>query len=518
MPEQARSDRIIAFIENFCRHTAGPYAGELFALRDWQKDIIRGIYDPQTDDGRRRIRTALISMARKNGKTELTAALALAHLVGPEAETRGEIYSAAADREQASMIYKAAAAMVRMDPDLEERINPIESKKRLVCYRNGSFYQALSSDSRTKHGFNASVILYDELAQAPNRNLYDVLTTSMGARAEPLVMVISTMSSDANSIMSELVDYGQQVNEGGIDDPTFAAWLFYVPDDYDPWAEENWYRANPGLGDFRSLEEMREQAHKAQRIPAREATFRNLYLNQRVDGNERFITSVAWKACGSAVDADDLRGRSCWGGLDLSSTQDLTSLVLVFPSADFTDIAVLPYFWLPSEGLRDKEDADRVPYTTWNRQGYLETTPGRAVDKRHVAQRIGQLAGEFDIQTVAYDRWRIEDLRRVMADEGVDVNLEGFGQGFKDMAPALDQLETAVVNQQLRHGNHPVMTWNAANAVVEMDPAGNRKLSKAKATGRIDGLVAMVMALSMAMSRGAAPQRSIYESRGLVTL
>ena len=505
----AKSERVIRFIENLT-NTAGPAAGTPFILRDWQKDIIRSIYDPQTEDGRRIVRTALITMPRKQGKTELAAALALFHLLA-DGELNGQIYSAAADKHQASIVFNAAAAMVRADPELAALVNIVESTKRIVHYASGSFYQALSSDARTKHGFNASALICDELAQWPKRDLYDVLTTSTAARAQPLTVAISTTSSDPTHVMSELLEYGRKVNSGIIEDPTFHATIYQAPADADPWDEAVWHACNPALGDFRSLEEMRTFAERAKRIPSLESVFRNLYLNQPVDADKRFLSSADWDAGAVPVDIEALDGRPCYGGLDLSSTTDLTALVLVFPDDnDPPNYDVLCWFWSAGDSLRERGDRDRVPYQTWRDQGFLEAPPGRAIDKGWVVARLADVMNRFDVRGIAYDRWRIQELKKSLADEGLDVPLIDWGQGFASMGPAVDALETAVLNGRLRHGGHPVLRWNAANACISMDPAGSRKIDKARSIGRIDGLVALAMAIGLA-ARLETPQRSPYE-------
>jgi phage terminase large subunit-like protein len=504
-----KADRVIAFVENLT-NTAGPNAGQPFALRDWQIDIIRAIYDPLHEDGRRVVRSALLSLPRKNGKTELAAALALYHLLA-DGERNGQVYSAAAERQQAAIVFNAAAAMVRADPELNAMVNIIETQKRIVHYASGSFYMAISADARSKHGFNASAIIYDELAQAKNRNLFDVLTTSTSARAQPLTIVISTASSDPNSVMSELVDYGRKINSGIIKDPTFHATIYQAPPDADPWDEAVWYDCNPALADFRSIEEMRTFADRARRIPSLESVFRNLYLNQPVDADQRFIASADWDACNTPVDLEALAGRTCYGGLDLSSTQDLTSLALVFPDDDDPPAYdVLVWFWTAGDTIRERGDRDRVPYALWRDQGFLEATPGRAIDKSYVVARLAEIMAAYDVQGVAYDRWRIDELKKFLSDDGIDVPLSEFGQGFKDMAPAVDALETALLNGRLRHGGHPVLRWNASNASIEQDAAGSRKLAKQRSIGRIDGLVAVAMAIGLA-AKSQGPERSPYE-------
>lgn len=492
-PRLSRAARVIAFVESLTI-TVGRGAGKPFKLRGWQKDIIRAIYGRTDRAGRRIVRTALITMPRKNGKTGLAAALALCHLFGPEAEPRGQVYSAAADRNQAAIIYREMKAMIEACEALTARAIIRDFTKSIEDSETGSTYQALSADARSKHGFSASCIIYDELAQAPDRELFDVLTTSTAAREEPLIMVISTQTNDPHHVMSELVDYGRKVQAGVIEDPTFHASIFEAPAEADPWDESTWHACNPALGDFRSLEEMRTYAAQARRIPAREATFRNLYLNQPVDADERFIPGAEWDACAGAVVPSTLRGRPCWAGLDLSSTRDLTALILYFPEDDG---AVLPFFWVPKDAVAEREDRDRVPYRVWIDQGHIEATPGRAIDRRAIARRLAEIASAFDVRGVAYDRWRFDDLSVVLADEGIDLPMKPWGQGYKDMGPAVDMLEALILDRNLRHGGNPVLTWCASNAVVTADPAGARKLDKAKSVDRIDGIIALTMAVGL---------------------
>lgn len=505
---QSRFDELVYFIESL-PITSGILAGKHFELRDWQKEILRGIYGTT---GRRKVRQAVVSTPRKNGKTQLAAALALAHLCGPMAEPRGQVYSAASDRDQAALIFNEMVAIIQAVPDLDDRVIIRNYNRHLEDTETGSIFRAISADVGTKHGFNASFVVFDELAQSPNRKLYDVLLTSMGGRKEPLFITISTQSPDPHSIMSELVDYGLQVRDGVISDPTFHASVFTAPDDADPWDEKTWFECNPALGDFRSLEEMRTAALQAQRIPARESVFRLLYLNQRVEADARFIALPDWQACGGEIDLEALRGRPCWAGLDLSSTQDLTALVLYFPEDNGV---VLPFFWVPKDRLDEREDTDRVPYRTWFKQGLIEAPAGRAIDKLAVIGRLAALASTYDIRSIAYDRWRLEDLKKLLADEGIDVPITGWGQGYKDMGPAVDLLETGILNHEIRHLNHPVLTWNLANAVVEMDPAGARKISKNRSREKVDGLVALIMALGL---HGREPQARELEFSGPLVL
>ena len=509
----SRAERVIAFIETL-KITSGFHAGQYIKLRDWQRKIVLGIYESDAD-GRRKTRQALVTIPRKNGKTQLAAALALAHLVGPETEPRGQIYSAAADRDQAALLYREMIAMLNEAPDLLDRVVIRDFNKHIEDTITGSTYQALSSDARKAHGLNASFVVGDELAQWRGRDLYDNLLTSMGARAEPLMVNISTQSANPHSIMSELVQYGEQILSGAVDDPSFYACIYTAPLDSDPWDEETWKACNPALGDFRSLEEMRTAAAQAQRMPARELSFRLLYLNQAVDADTRFINAADWLACKGPIDLDYLKGKTCFGGLDLGSTRDLTTLQLVFPDGQ-DGYDVVSFFWVPDDNLQGRSERDRVPYPTWAKDGFIEPTPGRAIDRRFLAIRLGQIASQFDVQSIAYDRWRIEDLKQVLADEGIELRLTEWGQGYKDMGPAVDALEAAVLDVRLCHDS-PVLDWNAANAVVTQDPAGARKIAKDKSIERVDGLVALAMAIGL-HQREPPPFKSIYSNRGLLSI
>lgn len=495
-----RAERVVAFLESL-PITSGPLAGTKMKVRPWQRQIVDAIYAVD-EGGNRFVRTALITLPRKNGKTGLAAGLALAHLLGPESEQRGQCFSAASDRNQSGLIFAEMEAIIMEVPEFAARCNIQRFHKTIEVLSGdgkGSLYSALSADAKKAHGLNVSFAIYDELAQAPNRGLYDNLTTGTGGRAEPLVIVISTQSADPLHVMSELVDYGRQVMDGTIDDRAFHATIYAAPDDADPWDEATWYACNPALGDFRSLEEMRSAAAQAQRLPAREPAFRNLYLNMRVEAEERFIRAAEWDACGEPVDIAKLAGKRCYGGLDLGSTRDLSCLTLVFPDDD-GGFDVVPFFWVPGDNLLAREEVDRVPYWTWAnaKPPLIEAAPGAAMDYGFIVHRLGELATMFDIQAVAYDRWRIEDLKRQIADEGIDVKLVEFGQGYKDQSPAIDFMETLLIQRKLRHGNHAVLRWNARNAVVTRDAAGNRKLDKDRSREKIDGLVSMAMSLAMA--------------------
>jgi len=498
-PGLSRVNRVIAFLEAL-PVTSGKLAGQKFKVRPWQKKYLKAVY------GKSGVRTAVLSMGRKNGKTALAAPLALCHLAGPEAEERGEVYSAANDRFQSGRTFSEMAAIVERVPYLKDRISiRRHSKEMEYIGGTGSIFAALSADVATKHGLSPSFCVYDEFGQATSRDLFDALDTAMGARVRPLMMVISTQAADDKMPMSQLVDYGLQVNAGEIKDPTFHLTLFTAPDDLDPWSKKAWKLANPALGDFRSLEDVQRLASQAQRMSAKESAFRNLILNQRCAAESRFINQAEWTACGEATDVSKLKGRPCYAALDLGATRDLTALVMVFQAEDGSFDA-MPVFWLPGDGLRERSDRDRVPYVQWHTEGHLRTVPGATFNPAFAARAVAELHGQFGIRAIAYDRWRIEEFKRYLSEEGIDdIELIPHGQGYRDMAPAIDMLERVIAERRLRHGNHPVLKMCAGNAVVITDPAGNRKLDKDKSTQRIDGLVALAMAINIASRHVETP-------------
>jgi phage terminase large subunit-like protein len=500
-PNLSRAERVIRFVESLpC--TSGPLAGTSLRLRSWQKKFVRAVYKTDRAD-KRTVRTAVLSMARKNGKTQIAAALALCHLSGPESESRGEIFSAANDRFQAGRIFSEMVAIIIRVPWLDVRINIIRFRKELEDNVNGSTYAALSADVATKHGLSASFVIYDELGQSTSRELYDALDTSLGGRAEPLMVVISTQAARDEAPLSQLIDYGLRIQRGEITDPSFHLTLHTAPADADPWSLKTWKLANPALNDFRSLPDVERLAKQAQRMPAAEPSFRNLILNQRVDTSSQFLNAGLWKACGDQV--TNLKGRPCFAALDLAASRDMTALVLVFRDDDGV-YDVLPFCWLPGETLQEREDEDRMPYRVWAKAGHLLTFEGRTTDPKAVALKIAELHGAYKIEALAFDRWRIEDIRRELDAIGCDVPLVEWGQGFRDMAPAVDALERLVETGRLRHGNHPVLTMAASNCRVEVDAAGNRKLSKRRSQGRIDAAVALAMAVGIASRGGQEAQ------------
>jgi phage terminase large subunit-like protein len=482
----------IAFI-NRLTHTKGQFGGQPFNLRPWQIKILKRIFKKRRD-GLRQYRTCLLMLPRKNGKTELAAAIALYGLLA-DGEMGAEVYSAAADRDQAGLVFGVAAQMVRNDPALEEACYIVESQKRIVHRATGSFYRAISAEAYSKHGFNASMVIYDELHAAPDRRLYDVLSTAMGGRQQPLFLVISTAGYDRHSILWELYTHAKKVQERPAIDPSFLPILYEAPEGADWTKPRVWQKANPALGDFRSLEELQTLAVRAKEIPAQENTFRRLYLNQWTEQAARWIQMPAWDACQTPpVSRQALQKRRCYVGMDLSTTTDLTALVAVFP--DELGFDVLARFFVPEERIRERSRRDHVPYDEWARQGVLTSTPGAVVDYDVLRQVLRQWAAEFSLQMVAFDPWNATDLvSRLQQQDGLPC--VSMRQGFGSLSAPTKSLEQAILSRRLRHDGHPVLRWNVSNVAVETDSAGNLRPSKVLSTERIDGVVALIMAVDI---------------------
>jgi phage terminase large subunit-like protein len=494
----------IGFI-NGLTHTKGPFARQTFNLRPWQVRILKQLFKKRPD-GRRQYRTCLLMLPRKNGKTELAAAIALYGLLA-DGETGAEVYSAAADRDQAGLVFGVAAQMLRNDPTLYEACYIVESQKRIVHPASGSFYRAISAEAYSKHGFNASMVIYDELHAAPDRRLYDVLSTSMGAREQPLLLVISTAGYDRHSILWELYAHAKKVQEDQAFDPTFLPILYEAPMDADWTSRRVWRKANPALGDFRSLEDLEILAARAQKIPAQENIFRRLYLNQWTEQSSRWMQMTSWDACLTPVARASLAGRKCYVGMDLSATTDLTALVAVFP--DERGFDVLGQFFIPQERILERSRRDHVPYDEWARQGVLTATPGAVVDYEAIRRVLQQWAVEFSVQMVAFDPWNATDLvSRLQQQDGL--LCVSMRQGFASLSAPTKSLELAVLGRRLRHDGHPVLRWNVSNVAVESDPTGNIKPSKTASTERIDGVVALIMAIDL-MDRQAQTVAPTYQ-------
>jgi len=509
--EQA-AERAVKFIENYLTHTKGKWAGVRFELEPWQHNIISPLFGTLNDDGSRQYRTAYVEIPRKNGKSELGAAIAL-KLLFADNEPGAEIYSAAADRDQAAIVFNTAAQMVRQNKKLAKRCKIIDSQKRIVMPATGSFYRAISADAHTKHGFNAHGVIFDELHAQPNRELWDVLTTSGGTRTQPLIFAITTAGYDRNSICWEQHDYAQKIIDGVIEDPTFLP-VIYAAGPEDDWKDEaTWHKANPALGTFRGINEMRAMAKKGEQIPALQNTFRRLYLNQWTQQEDRWLDLAAWDATAGTVTLEDLQGRPCFGGLDLASTTDIAAFVLVFPMDDGAFV-VLPHFWIPRDNMHDRINRDRVPYDVWVRQGFITATEGNVIDYAAIRQHIERISEFYNIKEIAFDRWGAVQLTTELGYAGFTVI--PFGQGFASMSPPTKELLTLVLSKRLIHGGNPVLRWMADNLVVKQDPAGNIKPDKSKSTEKIDGMVALIMALDRATRH--QEQDCVYNSKELFVI
>ena len=487
-----RADRNIIWIEKNCRIPDGQHVGKPVVLRDWQRLEMRRIYN--NPHGTRR---AILSFARKNGKTSFVAFLLLLHLVGPEALPNSQLYSAAQARDQAALLFSLAAKCIRMSPSLSAFVGIRDTAKELYCEELGTFYKALSAEVSTSFGKSPAFLVHDELGQVkgPRSDLYDALETATGAHANPLSIIISTQAPTDADLLSVLIDDGLAGH-----DPRVIVSLYTSPKDLDPFDDSTIALANPALGDFLNADEVRAMAEDARRMPSREASYRNLVLNQRVEMNNPFISRMVWEQCAGAV-LDDWTGLQVYGGLDLSSVNDLTALVLV--ARVDTVWHVRPIFWLPEDDIAGRSKRDRVPYDVWAKQGFLRLTPGKTVEYSFIAHELRELCDDLNIVNIAFDRWNFKHLKRSLLDAGFsEENLEAlfseFGQGFASMSPALRTLETDLLNGNIQHGGHPVLTMCAANAVVVSDPSGNRKLAKDKSAGRIDGMVSLAMGRSVA--------------------
>ena len=517
MFDERKARRVTGFIECL-KHTKGEFHGKPFKLLPWQEKIIRDVFGTVRDDDptMRQYTTAYIEIPKKQGKSELGAAIAL-NMLANDDEWKAEVYSCASDRQQAAIVFDVAVDMVKQSPALSKRIKIIPSMKRMVYQPTGSIYQVLSSEVATKHGLNVSACIFDELHTQPTRALYDVMTQGSGdARKQPLWFFLTTAGTDRNSICWEVHQKALDVLEGRKVDPRFYPVIFGLPDDADWTSEANWYKANPSLGHTITIDKVRDAFHKAQETPADENQFRQLRLNQWVKQSIRWMPMDKWDECGGVVDPYQLEGRACYAGLDLSSTSDLTALVLVFPPSNEDEpYTVMPFFWLPEETLSLRVRRDHVPYDQWAKRGFIHTTEGNVVHYGFIEQFICQLGERYNIREIAHDRWNATMMVQTLEDDGF--TMVPFGQGFKDMSPPTKELMRLVLEHKLCHGGHPVLRWNMDNAYVRTDPAGNLKLDKEKSTEKVDGAVALVWGLFGAF-KNLSGGDSIYNHRGFIVL
>jgi len=526
-----RVQLIFDFIEKLII-PSGKGKGEPIVLRPFQKSFIKDVYNPVDENRRRIVLRAILSQGRKGGKTFLIACLVLVHLIGPESTNNGEIYSAATEREQAAIVYKYVTQIVRADSELESMIDIVPSTKTMVCYQNGSTYKAVSAEAGSKFGYNPTVVIYDELAQAKNMDLYTAFDTAMGARMEAgeetIFFVISTQSKDPQHLLSQLIEDGIKKQ-----DPTIACHLYTVPLAKDNEVddalinESKWYLANPALGDFRSLSEMRAFAQKAIRMPVFENEFRNYYLNQCVDAKAPLIPRAEWIGCKGEANIEP--GEDIILALDLSGKTDLTAMIGV-STGEFDKVRA--WFWKPKGSIKEHERRDRVPYELWEKKGFIKTTPGMSIQYSYIATEIAEVSKIYNIIAIAFDRYRIDDLRNAMdeiglqsyvehkdkdgnpvIESGAGIRMVPWGQGYASMTGAVEALESAVLNRTLVHDMHPCLVWNISNAMAISDAAGNRKLDKSAVRFRIDGAVALAMAEGLkSRDRGKLQEVTGYEN------
>ena len=492
------ADRVVKFISNLT-HAKGSWAGQPFRLRDWQERIVRDLFGTLRADGMRQYRTALLMLPRKNGKTELAAAIALYGLLG-DGEPGAEVVSAAADRDQAARVFEALAMMIRNDPELDAQCEIVESQKRVVHRASSSVYRALSSDVPNKHGLNPSLVIFDELHAAPNRDLWDVLTTAQGARRQPLILAISTAGYDRESILSEVYGYARSVRDGEIDDPTFLTVIYEAAEGADWTDEKVWHQCNPALGDFRSLDEMRTAFRRAKEIPAAQNTFRRLHLNEWTEQSVRAIDMAAWDACAAGQPdwralRDGIRKRPVFGGIDLASTQNIAASVLVLAGEDDT-IEIVPYLWIPEDRLVSRKEQQRLQ--RWVREGVITTTPGAVIDYAFIRKRWNEIATCCQVQQIGYDPWNSTSFATEMQDQDGFTMVE-VRQGVRTLHEPTKKFLDLIASNKLRHGGHPVLRWMATNFAVRLDANENMAPDKVRSAEKIDGLVAAIIGLSRQM-------------------
>ena len=513
--DKSKADRAVKFIENL-RHTKGKWAGTRFWLLPWQEQLIRDIFGVVKPDGNRQFRTAFVEIPKKNGKSELAAAVAL-YLLYADNEPSAEVYGAAADRQQASIVFDVANQMVQMTPALMKRSKIMGATKRIVNYSNAGFYQVLSAEVGTKHGLNVSGLVFDELHAQPTPHLYNVLTKGSGdAREQPLFFLITTAGTDRNSICYAIHTKAKDILENRRVDASFYPVIYGIEDD-DDWSDEaKWRKANPSLGYTIPIDRVRDAYREASQNPAEENVFRQLRLCQWVTSTVRWIPDHIYEQGNRPIDLESLKGRDCYGGLDLSSSGDITAFVLMFPPCTETEpYYMLPFFWVPEDTIPLRVKRASVPYDVWVRQGYLMSTEGNVIHYGFIEKVIEQLGELYHIREIAFDRWGA--VQMVQNLEGAGFTVVPIGQGYRDMSPPTKAFYELLMKGEIIHGGNPVMRWMAGNVVVETDPAGNIKPTKAKSAEKIDGIVAAIMALDRCI-RNAGQQGSVYDApeRGLL--
>lgn len=511
--DKTKADRVVNFIECLS-HTKGVFSGKLFSLIDWQEQIIRDIFGIVKENGYRQFNEAYIEIPKKQGKSELAAAVALYLLCG-DFEERAEIYGCASDRQQATIVFEVAADMVRMSRSLSKRCKILSAQKRIIYLPTNSVYQVLSSEAYSKHGFNVHGLVFDELHSMPDRKLYDVMTKGSGdARMQPLFFLITTAGDDLNSICYEVHQKAVDIIEDRKHDSTFYP-VIYGADMDDDWTDQEvWKKANPSLGVTITLDKVKSACESAMQNPSEENTFRQLRLNQWVKQEKRWMSLSKWDSCKVDFSPNDLKGRLCYGGLDLSSSMDITAFVLVFPPNNIDNhYYILPYFWIPKDNISQRIKRDHVPYDLWVKEGLINVTEGNVIHYAYIEHFIDELNKIYNIKEIAFDRWGAIQMTQNL--ENLGFTVIPFGQGFSSMSPPTKELLKLVYSKEIAHDGNLVLRWMMDNIAIKTDPAGNIKMDKSKSIEKIDGAVALVMALDRAL-RNEGVSGSVYDERGLL--
>lgn len=512
--DESAAKRIIAFF-SLLKHSKGEWAGRPLVLEPWQQFIMWNIFGWKREDGTRRFRTAILEIARKNGKTTMGAGVGL-YLLVADGEPGAEIYSAATKRDQARLSHSEATRMAKASPQIRREVRIF--KDNIHIPDTASKFEPLGADTDTMDGLNVHGAIVDEIHAHKTRDLWDLLETATGARRQPLMFGISTAGFDRRSLFYQQHEYTQKVLEAVIEDDSWFGMIYSI-DEGDDWQDEAvWVKANPNLGVSKKWDDMRLKASRAREMPSALNAFLRMELDVWTQSETKWVNIEHWRACGQAVDEHGLRGRSCYAGLDLSSTTDISAFVLVFPpQGGDDDYQVLCRFWIPEESMYQRVRRDRVPYDVWVRRGFIEATPGNVIDYEYILHQIEEDAQAYDLRELAFDRWGATKIMTDLMERFGDDFLVQFGQGFRSMSGPMKELEKLILSHKLAHGNNPVLTWMADNLVARTDPAGNIKPDKEKSREKIDGMVALIMALDRAL-RHEPPRRSVYEERGLETV
>ena len=511
--DETAGQMVIAFF-SLLKHSKGEWAGRPVILEPWQQFIMWSLFGWKRDDGTRRFRTSMQEVARKNGKTTMAAGVGL-YLLVADGEPGAEVYSAATKRDQARLSHSEATRMAKSSPGIKREVRIY--KDNIHIPDTASKFEPLGADTDGMDGLNLHGALVDELHAHKSRTMWDLLETATGARRQPMMFGISTSGFDRQSLFFTQNEYTKKVLQQVVEDDSWFG-VIYTIDEGDDWEDETvWVKANPNLGVCKKWDDMRRLALRAKEMPTALNAFKRLNLDIWTHAETKWVNLEHWQACGTAVAELGLRGRTCYGGLDLSSTTDLTSFVLVFPpQAGGDDYQVLCRFFIPADSMVERVRRDRVPYDVWVSQGFITATPGNVVDYDFILHQVSEDRETFDLQQIAFDRWGAAHISSQLMQMGGDEFMVAFGQGFASMSAPMKELEKMVLGHTLAHGNNPVLTWMADNLVAREDPAGNIKPDKEKSTERIDGMVALIMGLDRA-TRHEPPRKSVYETRGLET-